>query len=59
MEANEFRELVRKMRDAQRLYFTSRKPDVLMEAKRLEALVDNQLYERESGDGLVQPQLPF
>lgn len=38
-----FRELVRKTRETQRLYFQTKSPQVLREAKQLEKAVDDEL----------------
>ena len=43
MDANDFVELVRAMREAQKAYFRTRTGDALNEAKRLEAEVDREL----------------
>lgn len=44
MKAEEFFALVAKMRDKQREYFETRNKLTLVEAKRLEHAVDNEIY---------------
>lgn len=49
MNTDDFFKLVAQMRQAQKDYFRTRRPDVLEESKRLEKAVDKALKEHNTG----------
>lgn len=57
MTYDAFRALVRRMRTAQKLYFKSREPDAIKEARRLETEVDRAI-ERGGRESLFEQETP-